>query len=158
MALRAEGTIEIDAPPQAILEWILDMDRYRQVDHKIAAVKQQSELDADGRGTLRYRGRLRWGLPGPVDTQQVRLDRWQGLTITGNPTVWTRRLFDFTGTFRCTPVAGGTEVVHSEEFTFHPAPMHRIAAAWLQGWLDETMVQEMIDLKSAIEAATPPAS
>ncbi|MBX3314160.1 MAG: SRPBCC family protein [Actinobacteria bacterium] len=151
MALRSEGTITVEAEPKQVLEWILDMDRYRQVDQKIASVKQQPTLDEDGRGTLRYRGRLR-GLLGPVDTQTVELDRWQRLVITGDPQAWTRRLFDFTGTFRCTPTDAGTEVTHTEEFAFHPALVHRLASRWLQGWLDSTMTDEMTALKRAVEA------
>lgn len=151
MALRSEGTTTIEAEPRAILKWILDLDRYRQVDPKITSVKQQPTLDEHGVGTLRYRGQVR-GLPGPVDTQRVELDRWHGLTITGAPGVWTRRFFDFTGTFRCTPIEGGTEVTHAEEFRFRPALVHRLATRWLQGWLDVGMADEMVGLKRAIEA------
>lgn len=152
--LSAEATVVIDRAPRQILEWVLDIDRYRQADTKIGLVVEHPHLDENGRGRLRYRGRLR-GLPTPVDTNEVRLDRWSGLTFTGAPEVWTRRLVGFEGTFRCEPVDGGTRVTHRETFDFHPALVRRLAEAFLGRWLPGQVAAEMDRVKEMIEAPAP---
>jgi len=98
--MEATGTTLIEAEPRAVLEWILDLERYRQADPKVGPVKEPVRLDEEGLGRVRYRGRL-VGVPTPVDTQDVHLERWHRLTLTGAPGVWTRWFVDFEGTFEC---------------------------------------------------------
>lgn len=151
--LRAEGSIVIAAEPQEILEFVLDLDRYRLADPKIGAVKQAAVLDEQGRGQTRYRGRLR-GLTTPVDTQEIELTRWSKLRFRGSPGVWTRRLTDFEGGFDCKAVEGGTLVTHTETFWFKPAPVAWLAEAYLGKWMRSEMPKEMDLMKHFVEAET----
>lgn len=155
--LRAEGTTVIEADARGVLEYVLDLDRYRRADPKIGAVKQAPGLDETGRGRARYRGKLR-GLPTPVDTQDIELERWSRLTIRGAPGVWTRWFTEFEGSFACEPVDGGTMVTHTETFWFKPAPVRWLANAYLARWLHDEMPKEMAMLKQLVEAqaSAPP--
>jgi hypothetical protein len=152
--LRAEGTALIAAEPRDILELVLDLDRYRQADRKIRAVKSPAVVDAGGHGTVRYRASLR-GFPTPVDTNEIELVRWSHLVLRGAPRVWTRWCVDFEGRFDCTPTDGGTLVHHSETFWFKPAPLRWSAEAYLGRWLDDEMDREIALLKQHLEAPRP---
>jgi hypothetical protein len=145
--LRIEATVDIDRPPNVILDWISDLERYRRADRKITHVVLQEP------GRIRYRGRLR-GLPTPVDEQTVHRDE-TSLTFRGAPR-WTRRLLDFEGGFRCSASGdgGGTTVQHVEEFGFKPAPVRWIAEAWLGAWLQRDVESEVQRLKQLVEAET----
>lgn len=143
MLVEAEATV--NRSPEEILEWVADLERYRQADTKITRVVHQ------GTDRVRYRGRLR-GIPTPVDENVVTLDPGRSLTFTGAPGRWTRRLLDFEGSFACQPAADGTRVLHRESFGFKPAPVRMIAEAWLGRWLQREIDEEMQRLKIQIEA------
>lgn len=152
----AEAEVDIEASPEEILRWVLDLQRYRRADTKITRVLETATLGSDGVGRVRYRGRLR-GIPTPADTNVVRLSRWDGLTFEGAPDVWTRRIVDFTGTFRCTPGADGTTtLVHTEAFEFHPAFVDRLAGRVLRRWLQDQIELEVLRLKVLIESPGDP--
>lgn len=150
--VHAEAEVVIERSPRQILQWVLDLDRYRQADRKITEVIERPTLDAAGTGVARYRGRLR-GIPTPVDTNRVTLHEWERLTFEGAPGVWTRRLVDFTGTFECTPHGdGATMLRHTETFRFHPPPVDRLAERLLGRWLQDEIDAEVQRLKELIEA------
>lgn len=142
--VRAEVTV--NRSPEQILDWVSDLERYRQADTKIIKVLHQ-EPDR-----VRYRGRLR-GIPTPADENVVTAEPGRSLTFTGAPGRWTRRLLDFEGSFVCHPADGGTRVVHRESFTFKPAPVRLLAEAYLGRWLQRQIDVEMHRLKTSIEAA-----
>jgi len=148
--VEAVGTTLIDAEPRAVLEWILDLERYRQADPKVGPVKEPVQLDDEGRGRVRYRGRL-VGVPTPVDTQDVHLERWHRLTLTGAPGVWTRWFVDFEGTFDCERVGSGTRLTHREHFRFKPRPVGWLMDRLLGRWLAGTMPGEMTRLTQLVE-------
>lgn len=148
--LRAVGTATVAAEPQDVLEFVLDLDRYRRADPKVGALKQTPVLDEQGRGRARYRGKLRH-LITPVDTQDIQLTRWSRLEIRGAKGVWTRWTTDFEGTFVCEPVEGGTRVTHSETFWFKPAPVRWLAEKYLGRWMQEEMPKEMAALERLVE-------
>lgn len=144
--LRIEASVQIARPPQVILDWISDLDRYRRADRKITSVRLQEP------GRVRYRGRLR-GLPTPLDEQTVHLEPGHSLRFRGAPR-WTRRLLDFDGGFTCDSAGGGTIVVHDEQFGFKPAPVRWLAEWWLGAWLQADIEAEVLRLKDLVEAET----
>ena len=150
--VHAEAEVQIERSPEQILRWVLDLDRYKRADQKITKVIDRPVLDASGNGVARYRGRLR-GIPTPVDTNLVSLHEWEQLTFQGAPGIWTRRLVDFTGTFKCTPIGdGSTTLRHTETFRFHPQPMERLAGFVLGRWLQREIETDVHRLKDLIES------
>lgn len=118
MTLRVEATVEVASTPQEVLEFVLDMDRYRQADQKITRVSSVTGPDAAGQGSVRMWGKLP-GMPAAPDRQDFVLERWERLTLVGAPRQPGRLLFAFTGTFDCAPTAEGTTIVtHRYQFDF----------------------------------------
>lgn len=151
--IRAEDSIVIERSPREVLEFVLDLDRYRQADAKITGVSAQPTLGPENRvGRARYRGRLR-GFPTPSQWQTVSLDPWARVELRTEPGQWTAHLARFVGGFVCEEIADGrTRLTHFEQFEFR-APMRwvidRYLARWMQRYLAET---ELPKLKSLIEA------
>lgn len=146
--LVVEGSIEINRPPDVILDWISDLERYRRADHKIASVRSQNP------GTVRYRGRLR-GLPTPLDEQTVERKGDASLVLRGAPR-WTRLFLDFEGGFWCeSSPSGATLLIHRESLGFKPAPLRWVAEAWLRRWMAADIIDEVTRLKLLVEAETP---
>ena len=68
-AIIGEATTTVRATPDEIIEFVLDLKRYRQADNKIGHV---GAIERHGTtGTTRFAGRLR-GLPGPSGTYPSR--------------------------------------------------------------------------------------
>jgi hypothetical protein len=149
--MRAQATITIAAQPRAVLEYIGDLRRYRQADHKITTVHDQPAVSPSSpRSRARYRGRLR-GLPTPPQWQSVVLEPWHRLTLASEPGQWTARLAAFEGGFVCEPIGEGlTSVTHYEQFEFHPV-LRRLAESFLAEWMQADIEQEMQRLKDLIE-------
>lgn len=147
--LAVRGEVVVDRSPSEVLDWVGDLERYRRADTKITKVLHQDER------TVRYRGRLR-GIPTPADVQTVEVVPGRSLTFRGAPGHWTRRLLDFEGGFAVEAVEGGTRVVHSESYTFKPAPVRWAAEAFLRRWLQRDMAGEMARLKALVEASPRP--
>lgn len=150
MALIAEATTEVSVPPRAVLELVLDLDRYRQADRKIVRVISTTGPDADGRGSVRFWGRLRFTPPLP-DTQLFVLERWSRITFTGAPRQPGRLVFGFTGTFECEETATGCRITHRYEFRFR-GPF-RIVERALGAWLQEEIEAEVAKVKEMVEAS-----
>ena len=134
MVMTAAATVEVAASPRQVLELVLDMDRYRQADTKIVRVSSVNGPDAEGRGSVRLWGRMRFTPPLP-DKQDFVLERWSRITFTGAPRQPGRLVFDFTGTFDCTPNGdGGCTAIHGYLFRFRgPFKLvERFLAPWLQ--------------------------
>ncbi len=145
MVLRASASIEVRATPQEILEFVLDLERYRQVDSKILAVGSVVGPDEAGRGRVRLWTRLKWTPPAP-DVHTISLQRWSRLTFTGAPKQPSRFILHFTGVVECQPSADTTLVTHWYEMRFRGPfrllePSHR---AWLQRDL-EVELQRVAD-------------
>lgn len=147
--LRASSTVDIPGvSPQEVLEFVLDLDRYRDVDDKIVEVGIVTGPDQAGRGSVQLSGRLRFG-PAAPDVHHFVLERWSRLTFTGAPRQPGRLVFTFAGTFVCEPTATGTEVTHAYTFRFRLPfrwlePLHR---AWLQTELEAEMVRLAEELR-----------
>jgi hypothetical protein len=134
VTITAEASTTIAASPQAILEFVLDLNRYRQVDTKIVRVVSTAGPDVDGHGSVKIWGRIA-GLPPAPDRQNFTLLRWNTLTFVGAPKQPARLVFDFTGVFECLAnLDGSTGVRHAYVFTFK-GPfrlMERRLGSWLQ--------------------------
>lgn len=131
------------ASPQDVMELVLDLERYRQVDSKIVAVGAVVGPDENGRGRVRLWSRLKWTPPVP-DIQIFELERWSRLTFTGAPRQFSRLVLGFTGTVECEPTPDGTLVTHSYELTFR-GPF-RILEAVHRSWLQRDLTEEMARL------------
>lgn len=137
MSLTVSATIELAATPQEVLEFVLDLDRYRQADHKISRVTSVIGPDAAGKGSIRLWGRLP-GLPIAPDQQDFTLERWQQLTFVGAPGQLGRLVFNFVGTFECVPLdSNRTRVTHAYEFTF------RKGFRWIEARIAEPLRLEL---------------
>ena len=139
MSLIVSATANVAATPQAVLEFVLDLDRYRQADHKITRVSSVTGPDAAGRGSVRVWGRLP-GLPVAPDRQDFTLERWSRLTFVGAPRQPGRLIFNFVGTFECVALDDHTtRVTHAYDFTFR-APFR-----WIERRLAKPLREEIDD-------------
>lgn len=146
MALTAQATVNVAASPQEILEFVLDLDQYRQVDPKIGKVISVEGPDSEGRGSVKIWGKLK-GLPHAPDRQDFVLRRWTDLTFTGAKRQPARFVFDFTGIVACQERQNGTtDVTHSYKFTFK-GPF-RLAERFLGDWLQDQIEAELQELAS----------
>lgn len=139
MSLTVSATAEVAASTRTVLEFVMDIDRYRQADRKITRLSSMSGPDEHGRGSIRIWGRLP-GLPVAPDRQDFTLERWSRLTFVGAPRQPGRLLFDFVGTFDCEPIDEHTSrVTHAYDFTFR-APFR-----WIERRMARPLRQEIDD-------------
>lgn len=141
-----EATTTVAASSQDVIEFVLDLERYRQADHKIGRV---GAVDRNGdHGTATFAGRLR-GLPGPSGTYPFTMTE-STLTF-GSPIAGMARWFlGFEGTFDCEEVPEGTRVTHREVFDFR-RPWSWLAEPLLRGWLQRDIADEMVRLKTLLK-------
>ena len=147
--IAGEGTATIRRSPRDVLEFALDLDRYRKVDPKFRKIHRH-HMDGDV-GEVRYSGTLR-GIPTPADTQSIRLTRWTRLDYESVPSSL-NRLARFHGWFACEEHDGATVVHHREEFDFSPL-VAWLAAPVLARWLQRQVQEEVQDLKRCLESET----
>ena len=148
--ITVEGTARVRTSSKDVLEFVLNLDRYRMADTKIARVLVPADLGDGEDGRVRYRGRL-LGLPTPAVWNSVHLDRWHHLEFQSQPSgLADVFLASFVGTFDCEAFEDGCVVHHRESFTFR-RPWQRIVEPALRGWLQRQMVEEMDRLKGLVE-------
>ena len=58
MSITAQATANMGASPQDILEFVLDLNQYRQVDPKISRVISVEGPDSEGQGSVKIWGKL----------------------------------------------------------------------------------------------------
>ena len=144
-----EGRAVINASPRECIEFVLDLDRYRQADTKIGKVKSVDRVsDTEFHATFGARFR---GVPTPAVTQIIKVTPWSAIDVVNAPG-WVDKLSRFEGSFRCEPVEGGTEVVHRECLEF-AAPVRRLAEAFLGKWLAADTKAEIERMKSLLEGS-----
>ncbi len=142
----ASSSIVVDAKPEEVLEFVLDLRRYAEADTKITRIKDTHREGDEGH--VRHGGRLR-GLPGPVLTNRFRLEPWRELTFAAE-----HPLLRFHGRFQCTQVEEGTLVAHSERFEFR-GPLRWIADPLFRNWLRRDLEDEMVRLRAIVERDQP---
>lgn len=138
----------IHASAQECYEFVLDLDRYRQADHKIGRVRS---LAFDGHaGEVHYTGRLR-GFPSPVMTHLIEADPYRSITVTSKPGTWQDRLSPFRGTFVFDAVdEDTTEVEHVEQLSFR-GPARPLFERLLGDWLAQDTRAEVARMKALLE-------
>ncbi len=142
-----EGTALIRRSPRDILEFVLDLERYRQADTKIGRIHFVER--AGNRGRARYAGRMR-GLRGPAETVDWELEPWSRLHFWSTPSFWPGVLFHFDGLFTCEETAEGTRVRHREAVSLRP-PLAWIVEPLLRAWLARDTVEEVARMKALLE-------
>jgi carbon monoxide dehydrogenase subunit G len=152
MSVQVSSSVVVAASPREVLEFVLDLDRYREVDPKIRKVTKAATLDADGHGTCRIVATM-WHFPPTPDTHLVHLDAWRRLTFTGAPRVPARLIFSFTGTFDVEATADGTLLTHGYDVTFRQ-PIAALLGRRVQRWLADDLTEELDRLRDRFAAAT----
>lgn len=142
------GEAVIRRPPDAILDFVTDLERYKQADWKIGRVL---EVRRDGdRIFMRHDGTLR-GIPGPPVALEMTIDGRRSACYRSVPTFPSRVFLTFEGGFELTETTGGTHVVHTERFRFF-FPWRVIAEPFLRTWLVNDVREEMKRLKEILES------
>ena len=145
-----EASATVSVSPAEVFEFVLDLDRYQEADHKIRRI---GEPHREGdHGTVEFAGNLR-GLPGMPGTYPFTLTP-MSLRV-GSPIAGPARLFlNFEASFVCEEVPGGTLVVHREVFDFK-GPLRWVADPALRTWLHQDIADEMVRFKHLIEGGRP---
>ena len=128
-----------------MLEFVLDVDRYRRADLKIGRVHW---MRRDGNtGLVRHGGRL-VGLPAPAVTLSFELTPYSRLDFRGEEMLWPLRGFD--GFFACEESPEGTLVAHRECFVLGPlvGPGFRLLFG---RWLSRDTPAEVLRMKRILE-------
>jgi len=119
--VKVQVTETIACTPDEFLAFVMDIERYAEVDKKISPVLWQRRegdlMEFACRPTLA-------GLPQPMVVQQARLTPGVRIDISLSPLPRNRLAHataHFEASFECTPVAGGTQVTRTLEFRFTPA-------------------------------------
>lgn len=111
----------IRCTPRELLEFVMDIERYAEIDRKIQPVSW-AERDGD---FLEFECRPKVaGVPQPKVVQQVRLTPWSRIDITLSPPPRNRMqhaFAKFNASFECVEVPEGTRVTRTLNFSFHPA-------------------------------------
>ena len=144
-----EASATVEATPDEVFEFVLDLERYRQADHKIGRV---GKIDRDGdTGTVSFAGRIR-GLPGPSGTYPY--TRTPLRLQFGSPIAGAAKWFlEFEGSFDCVVGPEGTVVTHREQFEFK-RPWRWLAEPVLRTWLERDTTDEMVRFKELVERST----
>ena len=82
MTLKAKATVEVNASTQEFLEFILDLEQYKQIDPKILLARMVEGPDADGNGRIKLWARLKYTPPSP-DIYILKLERWTRIAFRG---------------------------------------------------------------------------
>jgi polyketide cyclase/dehydrase/lipid transport protein len=148
----AEATVVIRRPARDVLEFVLDLERYRQADTKIGRV---DFVERNGNaGRARYAGTMR-GLPGPTETVTWTLEPYSRLRFASTPSLWPGLVYRFEGLFTCEEGPEGTRVLHRETVVLRP-PISWFVDPLLRGWLARDIVEEMQRMKRLLEGANSP--
>lgn len=142
-----EASATVAVPPEAVFDFVLDLKRYRQADHKIGRI---GAIERTGdRGTATFSGRIR-GLPGPSGTYPFVIG--PSRLVFGSPIAGPARWFlDFEGSFECRATDTGTLVTHRETFDFK-RPWCWLVEPFLRRWLESDTAREMLRFKALVES------
>ena len=141
-----EGRTVIRRSPKDILEFVLDVDRYRQADLKIGRVHYVKR--AGSVGEVSHDGRL-LGIKAPAVVLAFTLTPYSRLEFRGIKMPWPLRGFD--GFFTAEETPEGTVVVHRECFIFGQAT-GRVFQVLLGWWLKRDTPAEVLRMKALLES------
>jgi steroid delta-isomerase-like uncharacterized protein len=143
-----EASTTIARPAKDILEFVLDLEKYREADRKFHRIHYVERDNNHGRA--KYSGRLR-GIPTPSEVQEWTLEPYTRLEFRSRPSLWPGMIARFEGSFQCEEMKGGTIVRHREAFQFRP-PFSWLAVPILKSWLQRDVEDEVVRLKGLLEA------
>jgi hypothetical protein len=144
-----EGRTVIRRQPPDIIEFVLDVQRYRLADHKIGRIYYIRRTANEG--SVKHTGKV-LGIPGPPVILGFKLTPYSRLDFQSIKVPWPVRSFD--GSFNCEPADAGTLVVHRECFVLAPG-VGRIIAPILSAWLSRDTPAEVLRMKRLLEAPSP---
>jgi uncharacterized protein YbjT (DUF2867 family) len=141
-----EGSAVINRSAADILEFVLDVDRYRQADLKIGRVRRMQRTGNSG--LVRHATRF-MGLPAPAVTLSFELSPYTRLDFVGRRMPWPLR--GFSGFFTCEESGAGTVFTHRECFLLGAVigPMFKAAFG---GWLARDTAAEVLRMKALLES------
>lgn len=142
------GEAIVRRPPEAIIAFVTDLTQYKRADWKIGRVLE-TRRDGD-RIFMRHDGTLR-GLSGPAVSLEMVVESTTSVRYRSIPSFPARLFLTFDGGFELTQTLEGTRVVHTERFRFF-LPWRWIAEPFLRRWLANDVREEMVRLKSILEA------
>jgi Polyketide cyclase / dehydrase and lipid transport len=142
-----EASATVKASPREVFDFVIDLERYRQADHKIGHVGDVRRSRHGG--TAHFSGRIR-GIPAPAGTYPFALTRSR--LVFGTPIAGPARRFleSFEGSFDCEVTPDGTLVTHREAYGFK-RPWRWLAEPLLRRWLERDTAAEMVRFKALVE-------
>jgi hypothetical protein len=147
--IAGEATQWIRCSARDAYEFVLDLERYKRADLKIGTV--YSVRWHGDEGEVHYSGRLR-GLPTPAVRQLIYVEPCRRITVQSKPGTLAHRVSRFCGLFTFEELGDGiTRVFHREEFTFLP-PCKWLLEPLLRSWLETDTPQEVLRMKTLLEA------
>lgn len=138
--VQAEVTETIKCTPDELLEFVMDIERYAEVDDKIRPIewaRREGDLVE-----FRFRPKMRGMPPSPKWVQHLTLTPGKRIDVINAPPPHNRMthpMLTFTASWECEPVADGTRVVRTIRMDFKP----------LFRWLAEPMMKKR--LQPAVE-------
>lgn len=150
---QAQVTETIRCTPDELLEFVMDPERYAEVDDKIGAiewVRRQGDVTE-----FRFRGKLP-GLPGPAPKIVSQMRRTPGERVDVRlPPVAQNKLanlvVEFSANWVCEPDGDATRVTRTVRFDFRP-PVSWLAEPVLRRTLQPDVEQEIQGAKAYLEA------
>jgi hypothetical protein len=147
--IAGEGTQLIHRPAKDICEFVLDFEKYKRADLKIAAV--HSVTWHGDHAEVHYSGRFR-GMTTPAVRQIITVQPYRRIDVRSIPGSLAHFLSGFHGMFTLEELGNGdTRVFHREEFVFRP-PLEWLIEPLLRDWLADDTRQEVLRLKTLLEA------
>lgn len=147
--IAGEGTETIRRSAKDIYDFILDPERYRQADTKIARV-HSVQWNGDT-GELRYSGRFR-GFRTPAVRQTITVERYRRIDVRSKPGTFAHLVAPFHGLFILEELGDGTTKVFHREALDPPAPIKWVVEPLLRRWLEQDTPAEMVRLKQLLES------
>lgn len=115
-----EVVTTIACSPDELLEFVMDVRRYAEVDSKIRPIRWVRRTE--NQTVFGCRSRVA-GLPGPISVCRMRLTPASRIDIDLAPAPanrLNRLIVEFDASFVCTPADGGTRLVRTLNFRFRP--------------------------------------
>ena len=150
--IEVQRRVVIARPVDEVLEFVMDIERYQQVDTKIKPVEQVTRTPT--RTEFHFHPKLGGiRMPGPTTGSSMQLTPGARIdvTLSHNPL---RRLSGFHASFEITAVDDGTEVLRTLVFTFRP-PLSWIVEPILRRRLPAEVEDELQQAKHYLEKRPP---
>ncbi len=144
-----EAELVIATTARHVIEFVMDVERYREVDAKVGKIHWVEHAPDHRQVTFRFTPRL-----GPIpavlrSTQHVTRHGEQALVIRPAPS-WTDRLAGFEGTVECWPHTDGVRVRRRLEFWLTPL-LRPLLGPPLRRWLATDVPAELASAQRALE-------